>query len=498
MPQLTEFPYLPNGDPRTVVGRLIGVCRAVPEEGEPFKAFRARLREADLFDRGRLGGLFRFLRISGDPIVPSPLMRTLADTDAVTAKQVLADRLFEANPILFKIAVERLAERVSPPGELFGFLDSFAYRGTPVPRRELHAWVAMARGVDVLKRIGVAIGLGERGEAMLERARKLDIEEYLEEDQAEPDPLIPGATTTSGGAAAPASGGAAPNATAAPAGRGGAGDVVPRAVQALGSPLGKRAPVPVARFSSNDLFDDEILAETAEQLAAWWSGGQAPRAGFGVDDFGIDGEAWMENAEEALYRVAVASALVFRLDASRDAVLSAYRALDSAGLLSDLYYGTAPETLPDGVDARALMLSSLAARRCAEAPDLAATLEKQATAAEAFAALEQALGRGLFRIELFWIMGALASLGALRWDDLADYTALPTRAVRDTLFRLGFLSSPYAHDLAGLAAAVAAAVRAGGTPHADELLTTFAAAAGCAYDCPHRKRCDFPCRERLG
>ncbi len=206
----------------------------------------------------------------------------------------------------------------------------------------------------------------------------------------------------------------------------------------------------------------------------------------------------MENAEEALYRVAVAAALVFRLDASRDAVLAAFRALDGAGLLSDLYYGTAPETLPDGVDARALMLSSLVARRCAEAPDLVATLEKQTSAGEAFAALDQALGRGLFRIELFWIMGALAGLGALRFDDLADYTALPTRAVRDTLFRLGFLASPYAHDLAGLTAAAAAAVRAGGASHADELLATFAAAAGCAYDCPHRKRCDFPCRERLG
>ena len=34
MPQLTEFPYLPDGDPRTVVGRLIAICRAVPEGGE--------------------------------------------------------------------------------------------------------------------------------------------------------------------------------------------------------------------------------------------------------------------------------------------------------------------------------------------------------------------------------------------------------------------------------------------------------------------------------
>ena len=32
---------------------------------------------------------------------------------------------------------------------------------------------------------------------------------------------------------------------------------------------------------------------------------------------------------------------------------------------------------------------------------------------------------------------------------------------------------------------------------ADEILTVFALTADCAYDCAHRKVCDFPCRERL-
>jgi hypothetical protein len=35
------------------------------------------------------------------------------------------------------------------------------------------------------------------------------------------------------------------------------------------------------------------------------------------------------------------------------------------------------------------------------------------------------------------------------------------------------------------------------TGPADEILTMFALAAGCAYDCSFRKTCDFPCRERL-
>jgi hypothetical protein len=168
-----------------------------------------------------------------------------------------------------------------------------------------------------------------------------------------------------------------------------------------------------------------------------------------------------------------------------------------AGVLSDLYQGTVPEDLPAQVDARALMLASLAARRCAEAPELASQLEGRASAAEAFAALDAALGRGLFRIELFWILDMLSKLGVIRYDDLGDFTVTPHRIVRDTLFRLGFIDSPYASSAATLTGTTKAARRAVPAGPADEILATFALAAGCAYDCPHRKVCDFPCRERL-
>jgi hypothetical protein len=126
------------------------------------------------------------------------------------------------------------------------------------------------------------------------------------------------------------------------------------------------------------------------------------------------------------------------------------------------------------------------------------SLEQKKTAAEAFVALDGALGRGLFRIELLWILRMLGQLGVIRYDDLPDYTAVPYRLVRDTLFRLGFAESPYASDAATLANAAKAARRAAGASEpADEVLAAFALGAGCAYDCSHRKTCDFPCRERL-
>jgi hypothetical protein len=166
-------------------------------------------------------------------------------------------------------------------------------------------------------------------------------------------------------------------------------------------------------------------------------------------------------------------------------------------VLGDLYQGTVPENLPAHVDARALMLASLAARRCAEVPELASQLDGRASAADAFAALDTALGRGLFRSELFWIMDMLGKLGVIRYADLGDFTVTPHRIVRDTLFRLGFTQSPYASDAAALAAVTRAARRAVPDGPADEILALFALAAGCAYDCSHRRACDFPCRERL-
>jgi hypothetical protein len=278
------------------------------------------------------------------------------------------------------------------------------------------------------------------------------------------------------------------------------GSLLPAPLRHLGldgvpSPRGRERPVLASRFAAG--FSDEVLADTTARIAAWWSGLETTPQTYQPADFGLDAEQWVEKADEVLYRVAVAAALAFRLDRDRAGVVAAYRALDQAGVLGDLYQGTVPESLPAQVDARALMLASLSARRCAEVPELASELDTRASAAEAFAALDAALGRGLFRTELFWIMEMLARLGVLRYDDLGDVTVTPHRIVRDVLFRLGFTASPYASDAASLAASAKAARRAVPAGPADEILALFALSAGCAYDCAHRKTCDFACRERL-
>ena len=492
MPELTEFPYLPTGDPQKAVSALIRVCRELPAQGEQFRGFRTRMKEHRIWDQDLLNGTLLFLGMERVGIMkPSALVRQVAATKGDDkARALFAERLWEVNPLLFKAVVEYLKERVYSRDEVIKYIDSFAYPGKKPTRPQLELWVHMALGLGVLKMVGIALALGERGSAFLERAADLEVDDLLGEADEAPAPdggsdLAAEDAPGPGEPAAPAPGG--PGQAAAP----------PLDASRFGSPRGRERPVEVSLFAGCRTFPPEVLGETTTRLQAWWSEQSAERQGARAIDFGFEAEAWMENAEELLYRIAVAAALVFRLNRDRDGVIRAFEDLDRGGVLGDLYYGTAPETLPTALDAQALMLASLIARRFAEAPALARTLEQQGTAAAAFDALSQALGRGLLRIELFWMMATLQELGALRLDDLADYAALPRRLVRDTLFRLGFIETPYAHDAASLVPAAAAARQAAGQASPpDEAIMAFALAAGCAYDCAHRRRCEHACRER--
>jgi hypothetical protein len=500
MPQLTRFPHLPQGDPDSAVDALVTLCREVPVEGEPFRQFRDRLRALGLWDSERVDDTLGFFRmVRGDVIVPSPIMRRIATAEGdARANEALAERLWIINPILFKAVVERLAERIYPRDELIAAIDSFAYQGAPITRPQLEAWLKLALGLKVLRIIGIALTLDERGQSYAARAAEIDVAEFLDEDQPEelPEPIRLAQPAEADDEPEPEADPAVPAPMAsAPS--------IPVRVPALGvpddlaSPLGRERPVPVPSFAGQTRFDDQVLADTSRRVAAWWSEQAAAAAAPSADGFGIDAEAWMESSQEVLYRLAVAAALVFRLGADRDAVERAYRELDTAGVLDDLYYGTAPDTLPERLDPKALMLASLVARRCAESPELAGALERADSASAAFATLHESLGRGLLGLELFWIMRQLGDLGALRFDDLADYTALPHRVVRDQLFRMGFVDSPYAADTEALARAAAATRRAAGdAPAPDKVIAGFVAAAGCAYECPNRRRCEYACKER--
>lgn len=497
MPQVVELPAI-GQDARGALLALVRVCKETPAKGEPFREFRSRLRGAKLWDRDRPKVILRFLGAGGATVMPSPFMQTLAAAEGDDAiAEAVADRLWHMNPLLAKTVLELLAQRPYHKDEIYKNLTSVAFRGQVPSRPALETWLQIAIGTGVVKSIGIAVTMGPKAERYVALANGIDVDEFLAEDKPDPEPVIPAATDDEAAPAAAADAGAdssIPVAAAAPS------SPLPAPLRHLSAegvptPRNRERAIPTSRFAAG--FSDEVQDETRARIVSWWADAQRPSLSYLPSDFGLDAEAWVEGADEVVYRIAVAAALAFRLDRDRNAVIAAFTALDKAGVLSDLYQGIVPENLPAHVDARALMLASLAARRCAEVPELASQLEGRASAAEAFASLDMALGRGLFRTELFWIVDMLAKLGVLRYDDLADFTVTPHRIVRDTLFRLGFIDTPYANDGAALIAAASAARKAVPKGASDEILTMFALSAGCAYDCTHRKTCDFPCRERL-
>jgi hypothetical protein len=496
MPQVVELPPI-GQDARGALVALVRVCKETPAKGEPFREFRSRLRAAKLWDKERPAVILRFLGTGGATVMPSLFMQTLAaaNGDDAIAEAVL-DRVWHLNALLGKTVLDLVGQRAYHRDEIYKHLASAAYRGVVPSRPGLETWLHVAVATGLLRTLGIAVAPGPRVERYNGLAAAVDVDEFLEEDRPEPEPVIP--VLTEEDTAAPVEVGpdsSIPTSATAPAGSPLPAPLRHLSAEGVPVPRGRDRPVPPSRFAEG--FSDEVLGETAGRIAAWWADAKRTSLAYQPSDFGLDPEAWVESADEVVYRAAVAAALAFRLDRDRTAVIAAFGALDRAGVLGDLYQGTVPENLPAQVDARALMLASLAARRCAEVPELASQLDGRASAAEAFAALDSALGRGLFRTELFWIMDMLAQLGVIRYDDLGAFTVTPHRIVRDTLFRLGFIDSPYASDPAALAAAAKAARKAVPDGPADEILTTFALACGCAYDCPHRKMCDFPCRERL-
>lgn len=495
MPQVVELPPI-GQDARGALVALVRVCKEAPAKGEPFRELRGRLRAAKLWERDRPAVLLRFLGTGGATAMPSLFMQALAaaNGDDETAITVL-DRVWHLNPLLGKTVLELVTQRAYHKDEIYKHLASAAYRGTVPSRPALETWIQIAIGTGLLRTLGIAVAAGPRAERYTALAAALDVDEFLAEDRPEPEPVIPHIVEED---AAPVEAAAAESSvplTAASAGSPLPAPLRHLTIEGVPSPRNRERVVATSRFVQG--FSGEILDETKQRIASWWAEAKKPSPAFQPSDFGLDPEAWVEGADEVVYRVAVAAALAFRLDRDRAAVVSTFSALDKAGVLGDLYQGTVPENLPAQVDARALMLASLAARRCAEVPELASQLEGRGSAAEAFAALDAALGRGLFRTELFWIMDMLAKLGVIRYADLGDFTVTPHRIVRDTLFRLGFLSSPYASDGPALTAAARATRRAVPDGPADEILATFALACGCAYDCTHRRTCDYPCRERL-
>ncbi|MEZ4474224.1 MAG: hypothetical protein R3F60_26230 [bacterium] len=203
MPQFTEFPPLPPGEPSKALTVLMDVLKAIPAEGEAFRELRKRLKGAELWSRERLPQLLRFFRLTQDDVVrPSPLVLALAGGEAA-AHKAIADRLWEVNPLLFTTVYQRLEERVHSVSELLKYLDSFAYAGTRLSGPEVRGWLRLGQAVGLFRLVGIALALTDEARARFgPRILGFDVEEFLEEDQDEPE-LVGAAAADEPPAAAP-------------------------------------------------------------------------------------------------------------------------------------------------------------------------------------------------------------------------------------------------------------------------------------------------------
>src|SRR5207248_1752640 len=87
--------------------------------------------------------------------------------------------------------------------------------------------------------------------------------------------------------------------------------------------------------------------------------------------------------------------------------------------------------------------------------------------------------------------GVIAAFAAPRSAAPTDSPVPPHRTPRPTPAPRGAPATPAAADATAPLTAARAARRAVPTGPADEILASFALSAGCAYDCAHRKTCDF-------
>ena len=487
---------MPPGDFKLAAESFVGALRSFPADGLAFREFRDRLKKREMWNRDRFPVLLKFLRMAHtDPMMPSQFMIDVAEAaDMDAALDRVADRLWTLNPVILHAVFTRLADRVHSPNELLKYIDSFAYPGARLTGPEIRNWLRLAQGIGLLRTIGIRLTLDDRAERLAERVKHFDLDDFFDEDEeeiidsAEVAPVVQRATPepVAPTSVAPAQQSVAP-----------APMSIPEPTIDLPSPIGRERPVPVRQFRDHAVFPESVQAKSRTRILGWWSEQTVESPWPDLNDFAIDGDTFNEDPDYGVFLVAVAAALTFRLSSGKAGVIQTFHALRDEGLLDVLFEGTVPNAPPANADAHALMLASLVARRCAEHPDLSTQVERAEDAKAAFAHLDAALGRGLFGLELFWLLRQLGTLGLVRSADLPTLTTVPDRTVRDTLFRLGFIEQPYAVDSAALIAGAAAARAAlPDTPDPGLALTLFTRAAGCSYDCPQRRRCDLPCRER--
>ena len=531
MAQRIRFAAFPNTQPIAVFQTLQLLFGEVRRARPDPKALREFLRLRNLFDKETFPVLCEVIDLRVGAVVESGPFgeKLLAVDDEPSARDVIAARLIELNPLLAKYSLEAMdvekGGRLHSTNELYRMLTSYVYPGEKPTLGSFKAWVEWASAAGLIKMVGIRWAIGEKGLAALPRLRGIDAEEFLEEERAaagepvsqtEPSPE-------------PAAGTAAPVASAsglAPAGTG--PEVAPVAVPGPGDgpppearpsvpetgrgsapdsrsvrppvpspadrmPAGAAVPRPfrAAAPTADDLFADRAW------LQAWYSSWPGRPDGFAAA-LGID----VAKRSAATPLEAAFAALLLARGMDPAAVRSALDALRSAGVLLAVARGKFPVDVVSALIARAPDPSLVVA--CEAAVHLPRLLAGTVDLAEAARATDpRELAWALWRrsyepvapLAPFHLVQILLEVGLLpeRFGALA---CVPTFVVRENAFRIGFLDRLHATSFAELLdAALALGERFAG-PWFQGPLAHAHEGLGCAFRCGRTAACPLACREK--
>lgn len=482
MAQTTRFPAIPNTEPPAYQEVITGILGEIRRETPSPKALRAFLRMGNLFDKATHLDLLDYLDVRVEQSATSlgPFAEAVFEApDEPAFRRLMADRLLTANPLLAKYCLEALdteqGGRLHSTNELYRMLTSYVYPGDEPDLPAFKAWIQWAVASGLLRLVGIRWALGVVGTESIPRLRAIDVEEFLEEEQAgtdEPAEPLP--------------------------------DPEPKAKTPEGQDDPReKAPDPESPETSvggRSVVPEEGpagLEDARDALVTWYEGypGKEPLSLAGA---GVDPGA---RAPAALYEAAFMALLLDRglRMASVNSALTAFREM---ALMPALGKGRFP-----------LEAIQKVIRESGD-PDLVTACEAAVHGARLLSALEQPrdLVRGDDPGELLWTLwrrlfepvAPLAPFLMARYlfeagrlpDGLACAAFVPFHSVRTNAFRIGFSDRVVAQGFQDLVTMGTELGRLFGPPEFEGPLRQAHEGLGCRFRCDRLRDCPVPCREK--
>ena len=194
MAQRVDYHVLPNTPDRILLDRTITILAQIDREQPTFKAFRAWMRELNIWKKDETPAALEFFGVRGldgrGRISLAPIAKRLLAAEDPTARQKLLFRhLLDANSILVKYVVEALDTesdgRLHSTHELHRYITSYAYPGASIGLVAFQQWVKWFQAAAGIKIIGIRWALDENAREALPKIRALDVEEFLEDEELE-------------------------------------------------------------------------------------------------------------------------------------------------------------------------------------------------------------------------------------------------------------------------------------------------------------------------